>query len=91
MARVSISVPDHVVARAKAADLNISRLATSALVDELDRRDKVAALDDYLAELERELGPIPADEAAAASTWADELMTQQPSDTQDASQWRHSA
>lgn len=73
MARVNITVPDEVVAQAKAAGLNVSRLATAALVDELDRRDKIDALDAYLAQLERELGPIPPDERAAAAAWADQL------------------
>ena len=44
MARVNITVPDDVVAQAKAAGLNVSRLATAALVEELDRRNKIAAL-----------------------------------------------
>jgi len=73
MARVSISVPDDVVAHAKSSGLNISRIATSALTDELDRLDKTAALDDYLAEFEAELGPIPRDDATEASEWADRL------------------
>ena len=77
MARVNITVPDEVVAQAKAAGLNVSRLATAALVDELDRRNKIDALDAYLAELERELGPIPPDEHAAAEAWADELVNPQ--------------
>lgn len=77
MTRVNITVPDEVVAQAKAAGLNVSRLATAALVDELDRRNKIGALDAYLAELERELGPVPPDERAAAAAWADELVNPQ--------------
>ena len=77
MARVNITVPDNIIAQAKAAGLNVSRLATAALVEELDRRGKVEAVDTYLAELERELGPIPAGERAAAETWVDELVTPQ--------------
>lgn len=75
MTRVNITVPDDVVAGAKAAGLNVSRVATAALVEELDRRNKIAALDAYLAELDRELGPIPADERAAAVAWVDEMVT----------------
>jgi post-segregation antitoxin (ccd killing protein) len=70
MSRVNITVPDDVVAQAKAAGLNVSRLATAALVEELDRRSKIAALDACLAELDRALGPIPHDEREA---WVDEL------------------
>ena len=55
------------------AGLNVSGVATAALTEELDRRARVAALDEYLAQLEEELGPVPPDEAAAAKAWADDL------------------
>ncbi len=71
MARVNITVPDHLLERARAAGLNVSRLAASALDEELDRRTKVAELDAYLGELDAELGPVPPDEQAAAEEWAD--------------------
>lgn len=74
MARVNITVPDEVVAQARAAGLNVSRVATAALVDELDRRAKVEALDAYLLQLERELGPISVDEHAEAAAWADRVL-----------------
>lgn len=79
--RVNITVPDDIAAAAKTAGLNVSRVATAALVEELDRRSKIAALDDYLARLEADLGPIPADEAAEAAQWADELVTVTPQTT----------
>jgi hypothetical protein len=88
--RVNITVPDNIAADAKAAGLNVSRVATAALVEELDRRSKIAALDDYLARLEAELGPIPADEAAEAARWADDLVTVAPPTT-SASRRRRSA
>lgn len=71
MARVNITVPDDILGRAKAASLNVSQLATAALADELDRRAKIAELDQYLRELDAELGPIPEDEKRAAQQWAD--------------------
>ena len=71
MAKVSASIPDEVVAAAKAAGLNISGLATSALRAELDRRDKVAQLDAWLAAMEVEFGPIPPHELEGASAWAE--------------------
>lgn len=77
MARVNITVPDDVIAQARAAGLNVSRLATTALVEELDRRNKIDDLDAYLAQLERELGPVTADEQAAAAAWADHVLTPQ--------------
>ncbi len=73
MAKVSVSIPDDVVAAAKAAGLNISRLATLALSSELDRQTKVAELDAYLAQLEHELGPVSVDEATEAAEWASRL------------------
>jgi len=75
MTRVNITVPDEVVAQAKAAGLNVSRLVTAALVDERDRRRKIDALEAYLAHLAGELGPIPADESVAAFAGANGLLT----------------
>ncbi len=74
MSRVNITVPDDVVVQAREAGLNVSRVATAALVEELDRRAKIDALDEYLAKLEAELGPIGPEEAAAATTWADHIL-----------------
>ena len=73
MARVNISVPDELLGRARAAGLNVSRLAAAALAEELDRRAKVAELDAYLAELDAEFGPVPPEELAAAAQWADRI------------------
>lgn len=75
MRRVNITVPDEVIIRAKAAGLNVSRVATSALLEELDRRSKIDALDAYLAELEREFGPISVKEGAAAAAWVDGVVS----------------
>lgn len=74
MARVNITVPDEVMAAARAAGLNVSGVATSALEAELERRAKVAALDAYLAELEAEQGPSSPEEVAAAEAWADQVL-----------------
>lgn len=73
-ARVNITLPDDLAKSAKAAGLNISQLARTALREELDRRDKVAALDAYLAELDAELGPPTAEEDAEADAWADRVF-----------------
>jgi hypothetical protein len=74
MARVNITVPDEVLDRARAAGLNVSRVAASALLEELDRRAKIAALDRYLRELDVELGPVSSNEQAAARAWADRAL-----------------
>ena len=73
MARVNITVPDELIARARAEGLNISRLAAAAIAEDLARRAKVAEMRAYLAELEAELGPVPDTELAEAVAWADGL------------------
>ena len=74
MARLNVSIPDELVARARAADLNVSRLAARAIAEELDRLSKIAELDAYLAELDLELGPVSAADEAAARQWADRAL-----------------
>lgn len=73
MARVNITVPDELLSRARTAGLNVSRLAASAVAEELDRLAKIAELDAYLSELDAELGPLGDREVAAAKEWADQL------------------
>lgn len=74
MARVNITVADDLLDRARAARLNVSRVAAAALSEELDRRAKTAALDSYLAELDAELGPISSGEQEAARQWANQAL-----------------
>ena len=59
MARVNITIPDELLDQARAAGLNVSRLAAAALADELDRRAKNSGLDAYLADLDAGPGPPP--------------------------------
>jgi len=74
MARVNITVPDELLNQARAAGLNVSRLAAAALAEELDRRAKINELDSYLADLDNELGPVPQHELKAARDWADAIQ-----------------
>jgi hypothetical protein len=74
MARVNITLPDDVLERARAAGLNISRLAAAAVAEELDRQAKISELDKYLADLNAELGPVPQHELRAAREWADSVL-----------------
>lgn len=74
MARVNITVPDEVLERSKAAGLNVSRVSSEALSEELDRRAKIVALDRYLRELDVEMGPVASAERAAAREWADRTL-----------------
>ena len=52
----------------------MSRLAATALAEEIDRRAKLAELDAHLAALDAELGPIPGHELDAAREWADAVL-----------------
>jgi hypothetical protein len=81
MARVNITVPDTLMAQVRGAGLNVSRVATSALTEELDRLAKIAELDAYLADLEARDGPIPEAEKAAAGRWADRFLSDGEADT----------
>lgn len=74
MARVNITVPDELIEQARAAGMNVSRLASSAIEAELLRRIKIAELEAYLAELDAELGPPTPEQTAAAESWADEVF-----------------
>lgn len=57
MARVNITVPDELLAQARVAGLDVSRVASAAVTDTLDRLAKIAELDSYLAGLEAESRP----------------------------------
>jgi hypothetical protein len=78
MARVNITMPDDVVAEAKAAGLNLSQVATAAIADALDRQSKIDLLDEYLAELEAEFGPPSEEEVAEAEAWAAKVFGDKP-------------
>lgn len=71
IARVNISVADDLLERSRAAGLNVSRVASEALSDQLDRRAKIDALGRYLDDLDVELGPLSVAEQRAARDWAD--------------------
>lgn len=73
MTRINITVPDEVVARARAAGSNVSQATASALTAELDRRAKVAELDAYLAGSAIEDGPVYAADREVAERWAGQL------------------
>lgn len=74
MSRVNISLPDELYRRAKEAGVNISKLTQQALVDELSRLAKIAAVDQYLAELEAEQGPLDPGELAKALAKVDRVI-----------------
>ena len=71
---MNISISDDLVRRAKEAGLNVSKLARDAIIEELERLAKIAAVDEYLAELESELGPISPEEQARADALVERLL-----------------
>lgn len=71
MARVNITIPDELLARARAHDLNVSAAAAAGLEDALVRIDKNVALDRWLAEMEAEHGPSTPEEIAEADARID--------------------
>lgn len=80
MARVNISISDQLLNHAKAAGLNISRLAGKAISDELNRLSKRAEFKAYLDDLDAELGPISPEEEAAAEEWANQVLGPLPAE-----------
>jgi len=73
MARVNISLPDELHRRAKEAGLNISKLTRGAIVEELERIAKIAAIDELIAEMEAEQGPPTAEEQERARAWIEQV------------------
>lgn len=81
MARRNISLPDDLDERARDARLNVSALAQRAVVDALDRRRRMAALDAWLDELDAAHGAPSADAKTNAQAWFDSATRVAPSRT----------
>lgn len=73
MARTNVTIPDQLLDRARVEGLNVSGLASSAIAEELERREKISALGRYLDQLDRELGPVPVEEQDEARAWVEGL------------------
>src|SRR5207245_1469887 len=69
MARRNISLPDELDDQARAARLNVSALAQRAVAEELDRRQRMAALDAWLDDLDAAHGAPSAKARAKAEAW----------------------
>jgi len=78
MARRNISLPDDLDQQARVARLNVSALAQRAVADELDRRERMAALDAWLDELDAAHGAPSAKAKANAAAWLDSATAVQP-------------
>lgn len=74
MARVNLTIPDELLAQARAAGLNVSRVSALALSAELDRQAKIAALEGMLRDLDAAHGPVSPGEAQEAREWADRVQ-----------------
>jgi post-segregation antitoxin (ccd killing protein) len=78
MARRNISLPDDLDEQARNARLNVSALAQRAVADELDRRQRMAALDAWLDDLDAAHGPPSAKAVANARAWLESVAAVQP-------------
>jgi post-segregation antitoxin (ccd killing protein) len=80
MARRNISLPDDLDEQARRARLNVSALAQRAVADELDRRQRMAALDAWLDELDAAHGApsVKAKAKAKAQVWLKSATAVQP-------------
>lgn len=81
MARRNISLPDDLDAKARRAKLNVSALAQRAVADELDRRQRMAALDAWLDELDAAHGEPSAKAKASAEAWLASANSVEPKRT----------
>lgn len=77
MARRNISLPDDLDEQARSARLNVSALAQRAVAEELDRRQRMAALDAWLDELDG-AGAPSAKAKAKAQAWLESATAIQP-------------
>lgn len=66
MARMTVYLPEELHTQVKAQKLPVSEILQDALRRELVRRQKVEALDEYLAELAEEVGEPTAEDRAEA-------------------------
>lgn len=78
MARRNISLPDDLDEKARRANLNVSALAQRAVANELSRRQRMAALDAWLDELDETHGAPSAKARAEAKTWLASATTVRP-------------
>ena len=70
MPRIQLYLPDDLYQQVKEFDLPASKLFQNAVREELDRRDKVAALEVYLDELRAEVGEPSTEDWA----WAEKIV-----------------
>lgn len=73
MARVNISIPEELLARARARKLDISEVARRALETDLRRLDNADGMAMLQAEMEADLGVPTDEEMAEARAWADRV------------------
>jgi hypothetical protein len=74
MARANVYLPDELHARARAAGLNVSELTQQAIELELQRAERLAAMDTFLDEQAGELGPATEAERREAEAWAQAVI-----------------
>lgn len=73
MARTNVTIPDAIIEAARARGLNVSAVATAALLHEVERLAKADQARAELDALDAELGPVDPDVTADAQRWAADL------------------
>lgn len=73
MPRIQLYLPDPLFEAVKTLNLPASELLQDAVKAELGRRDKLAELDAYIADLDAEVGPPSAEDIAWAKRIEREL------------------
>ena len=74
MTRANVYLPDELHARARAAGLNVSELTQRAIERELQRSERLAAMDSFLDEQAGELGHATDAERREAEAWAQAVI-----------------
>jgi hypothetical protein len=74
MARANVYLPDELHTRARAAGLNVSEITQRAIERELQRTERLTAMDEFLEELAGDLGAATEAERHEADTWAQAVL-----------------
>ncbi|MGH3754013.1 MAG: hypothetical protein ACRDRP_15210 [Pseudonocardiaceae bacterium] len=76
MPRMQVYLPDELHRQVKQEELPVSEILQEALREELARREKLAAIDEYLQELVAEVGEPTAEDYARAERLAAQIRSE---------------
>jgi hypothetical protein len=90
MARANVYLPDEQHERARQADLNVSELTQQAIRGELARRERLAAMAEFLDDVEALYGVASEDEVAESRLWAEGILAAARAGVEGAAERRRS-